>query len=164
MLESKMIKVGIAEMKIAQYPDALTTLGLGSCVGVVIYDPFNRIAGLIHVMLPDSTMFSQAKNLAKFADTSIPELIRLMEKEGALKSRLVAKIAGGSQMFEMCHSSTSHMKIGERNVQAVIATLEKYNIPIVSMDVGEKHGRTIEFYTDTVQLKIKTIGSGVKYI
>ena len=91
---AKMVKVGMADLNICHSPDAITTLGLGSCVGVALYDKNTKTAGLVHVMLPDSTKVRQNQNRAKFADTGIDYLIELLEKEGAKKSSLTAKIAG----------------------------------------------------------------------
>lgn len=98
-----MIKVGMADLKVCKCPDALTTLGLGSCVGVALYDPVTKISGLLHCMLPDSTAIRNNSNIAKFADTGIDELIKQMVALGANRGRLVAKIAGGAQMLSLIH-------------------------------------------------------------
>ena len=90
---AKMIKVGMADLNICHTPDAITTLGLGSCVGVALYDKTTKIAGLVHVMLPDSTKVRQNQNRAKFADTGIDYLIELLEKEE--KVRLRQKLQAG---------------------------------------------------------------------
>ena len=112
-----MIKVGMADLKVCKCPDALTTLGLGSCVGVALYDPVTKISGLLHCMLPDSTQIRNNSNLAKFADTGIDELIRQMAALGANKNRLVAKIAGGAQMFAMTTTNDS-LRGGAHNAEA----------------------------------------------
>ena len=110
-----MIKVGMADLKACKCPDALTTLGLGSCVGVALYDPVTKIGGLLHCMLPDSTQFRNNSNIAKFADTGIDELIRQMKALGAVDTRIVAKIAGGAQMFAN-RTNSETLRVGERNV------------------------------------------------
>ena len=84
----EMIKVGMADLKVGKSPDVLTTLGLGSCVGVAIYDPVTKISGLLHCMLPDSTQFRNNSNKAKYADSGIDELISQMVKLGAVKMKL----------------------------------------------------------------------------
>jgi len=94
-----MIKVGMADLNICTAPDALTTLGLGSCVGIVLYDSITRTAGMVHIMLPDSTKIRNNENTAKFADTGIDALIFKLTAIGANRNRLIAKIAGGAQMF-----------------------------------------------------------------
>lgn len=157
------IKVGMADLNVAESPTILTTLGLGSCVGITLYDPIVKIGGLAHIMLPDSTQIKNNTNAAKFADTGLALLIEHMMKKGAKQHRLVAKIAGGAQMFEFKHLDET-MRIGARNVSAVIQLLEKYKIPVIANDTGSNYGRTIELHTSTGALVVKTIGHGVKQI
>ena len=95
------IKVGMADLKVAKAPDSLITLGLGSCIGLTLYDPVLKVGGMVHFMLPDSTKLKNNQNIAKFGDTGIRELYRLMIEQGASPRRLVAKIAGGAKMFEV---------------------------------------------------------------
>ena len=96
----QVVKVGIAQMDIVKVPNTIRTSGLGSCVGVVLYDETKHVAGLIHIMLPDSSLGrSETINIAKFADTGIEGLIDRLKAEGVQKFTLKAKIAGGAQMF-----------------------------------------------------------------
>ena len=95
MSQGKVIKVGMADLSTAKEPDILTTLGLGSCVGIALYDPSTKVGGLAHIMLPDSKQIKNNENKAKFADTAIEVLVQAMIKKGARKNRIVAKIAGG---------------------------------------------------------------------
>ena len=120
-----MIKVGMADLKICKSPDSVTTLGLGSCIGIAIVDPQTKIGGLAHIMLPDSTAIKNNTNIAKFADTGIEELVRLILEKGAGKSRLKAKIAGGAQMFSF-QNKTELLGVGQRNVEASKKTLKRY--------------------------------------
>ena len=163
MSMKKMIKVGMADLNCCKEPDVLTTLGLGSCVGIVLYDPSTKVSGLAHVMLPDSTQIRNNSNVAKFADTAIDKLIGDMEKIGANRRRLVAKIAGGAQMFSF-DSSNEMMRIGERNAKATKVKLEALGIKLLAEDCGKNYGRTIEFYSETGDLLIKTIGKEPKTI
>lgn len=160
---STMVKVGMADLKVVVFPDALTTLGLGSCVGICLYDSTSKVTGMAHIMLPSSKAIRKNENVAKFADTAIVELISQMEKLGARKSRFIAKIAGGAQMFSFSSQNES-MKIGERNAEAVREILKLYGIPIKADDTGGNFGRTIEFYSENGKLIIKTAGKGVKEI
>lgn len=160
---SKMIKVGMADLNICHAPDAITTLGLGSCVGVALYDKANKLAGLVHVMLPDSTQVRQNQNRAKFADTGIDYLIEMMVKNGASKSRLTAKIAGGAQMFAF-NGNSDMLRVGERNAEAVRKKLNQLGIPILAADTGLNFGRTVEFYPETGDFVIKAVGKPVKTI
>jgi len=84
------IKVGMADLKICKEPDCLTTIGLGSCVGIALYDPLTKISGLAHIMLPDSTQIKNNSVIAKFADTGIKKLYDDMIKAGANRTRIVA--------------------------------------------------------------------------
>jgi chemotaxis protein CheD len=152
------IMVGMADMNVASNPDILTTLGLGSCVGIVLYDTVRLIGGLAHIMLPNSNGF-EGHNRAKFADTAIIELINKMGRMGAKRPALVAKLAGGSHMFSGT-TSVNVLKVGERNISACVQILNLLKIPILANDTGGHHGRTIEFYTATGALKIKTVGHG----
>lgn len=156
-------KVGMADLAVVKSPDTLTTLGLGSCVGIVLYDRFNKIGGLAHIMLPSSKEIKNNSNKAKFADTAINILLDDMISLGANKRYLKAKIAGGSQMFNF-KSKSDVLKIGERNVKATKEKLNEYGIPIISEDTGGNYGRTIELNTDDGSLLVRTIGHGIKII
>jgi chemotaxis protein CheD len=158
------IKVGIADLNLVRSPDRIRTSGLGSCVGVVIFDEQTKIGGLAHIMLPDSSLAkTETFNKAKFADTAIPLLTKMLINEGALRKRLKAKIAGGAQMF-LFPSKNEIMRIGPRNVEAVKKQLKRENIPIVAEDVGGNSGRTIEFDPSTSLLEIRTVNKGVAMI
>jgi chemotaxis protein CheD len=156
----QMIRVGMADLNICRSPDAITTLGLGSCVGAVIYDPVKKIAGLAHVMLPDSTSVRNNSNIAKFADTGIDELYRRMLAAGVSKAGLKAKIAGGAQMFAF-NANNDMLRIGDRNVEAVKKKLAELSIPIMAQDTGQSFGRTIEFYPETGELLVRAVGKSV---
>ncbi|KSV60703.1 chemotaxis protein CheD [Acetivibrio ethanolgignens] len=154
---SEMIKVGMADYNICKAPDAITTLGLGSCVGIALYDSIRKIAGLAHIMLPDSTLVRNNNNIAKFADTGIDACIDMMVKKGASRIGLTAKIAGGAQMFAF-GSNNDMLRIGERNVEATKKKLKELGIRILAEDTGKNYGRTIEFYPETGELLIKAVG------
>lgn len=160
---SECIKVGMADLKICVSPDSLTTLGLGSCVGIALRDPTTKIGGLAHIMLPDSTQIKNNTNIYKFADTGITELVRQLSIKGANKSRLVAKIAGGAQMFSV-QKSNEVMRVGERNVEATKKILKSLQIPIIAEDTGSTYGRTVIFYPETGDFVVKSVGKEVKRI
>ena len=154
---AEMIKVGMADLNLCHAPDAITTLGLGSCVGVALYDKSNSLAGLVHIMLPDSTQIKDNSNIPKFADTGIEELVRRIVAAGGNRSRLVAKIAGGAQMFASQNKSRM-VCVGERNVEKTKAKLKQLNIPILAEDTGLNFGRTVVFYPGTGEFQIKAVG------
>lgn len=160
---STTVKVGMADLNICKPPNMITTLGLGSCVGVALYDPVTKIGGLAHVMLPDSTQMKNNQNIAKFADTGIDELIRKMVAAGAVKGRLTAKIAGGASMFEVSGLSDIG-NIGLRNVEASKKKLKQLGIPLRAEDTGLNFGRTVELYTETGEFRIKSVGKKVRVL
>ena len=157
------IKVGMADLKTGKNPDILTTLGLGSCIGIALWDPVTKIGGLAHVMLPDSTKIRNNSNIAKFADTGIAELVRQMEASGVPRKRMVAKIAGGARMFEVS-GSTSVGNIGEKNAVASKQKLKELGIPILAEDTGLNYGRTVELNCANGDYVIKAVGKPVKTI
>lgn len=159
----EIIKVGMADLKLCKSPDGVTTLGLGSCVGIALRDPVTKVGGLAHIMLPDSTAIKDNTNIPKFADTGIVELVKQIVDAGGMKTRLVAKIAGGAQMFAFQNKS-SLVKVGERNVIAVKEKLNELNIPILAEDTGENYGRTVIFYPETGDFVIRAVGKPEKVI
>lgn len=159
---SNTIIVGMADYKTGKTPDKLMTAGLGSCIGVCIFDPGSQIGGMAHIMLP-SFKESMKGNPAKYADTCMEMLLSELYKIGVAKSRLRAKMAGGAQMFSFA-GKTPLLKIGERNAEAVEQELKKLAIPLLAYDVGGTFGRTINFDLKTGDLHIRTINHGEKVI
>lgn len=157
------IKVGMADMNVCSAPDSIITMGLGSCVGVVLWDKVTKVCGMVHVMLPDSTAISQNTNKAKFADTGVEELMNRVIGLGASKSRLVAKIAGGAQMFAV-NNDVPSLRVGDRNVEAVKKKLNELGIPLIAENTGENYGRTVIFYPETGIYRIRAIGREIKDI
>ncbi|MFD2670079.1 chemotaxis protein CheD [Marinicrinis sediminis] len=164
MTEENLVKVGMADLKILVATGSLRTTGLGSCVGLTLYDPVTKIAGMAHVMLPSASIAKEGNlNKAKYADTAIPELIEQMVQAGAVQKRFEAKMAGGAQMFAFSGNSDM-MRIGPRNVEMCTELLEKLRIPIKSEDTGGNYGRTIELSSDSGMLSIRSVNKGTKEI
>ncbi|MCL2627808.1 MAG: chemotaxis protein CheD [Oscillospiraceae bacterium] len=157
------IIVGMADLKVAKAPDILTTLGLGSCVGITLYDRAKKIGGMAHCMLPTYKGF-EGQNIAKFVDSAVIELINQLGRMGVTKAALVAKITGGAHMFRGVSQNNDLLKIGERNAAAGLAILRQLSIPVHANDTGGTHGRTIELDMENGALKIKTVGLGEKFI
>lgn len=155
------IRVGISDYKIANAPNKLITIGLGSCVGIALYDKRKKKGALIHIMLPSSKQFDEVVNPIKFGDLAINVALSKMMKEGSYKSDVVAKIAGGASMFNFSDAKMIS-DIGSRNISSVKEELKKLNIPVIAEDVGGKKGRTMTLYTETGVVEIKTIGEGIK--
>ncbi|MCK8823528.1 chemotaxis protein CheD [Fuchsiella alkaliacetigena] len=150
------IRVKMADLNVGQNDDVLITSGLGSCVGVAIYDSKAQIGGLAHVMLPEVPSNRENNNPAKYADTAMELLLKKIKNKGASSRKLVAKIAGGAQMFSFDNSS-SKMKIGARNIEAVKRILKEKQIRLLAEDVGKDYGRTMEFYVEDGRVLIKTV-------
>ena len=153
------IRVGMADMKIGKGGDKLVTFGLGSCVAILLYDETNKVGGLAHIMLPDSKQNKgRSLNPAKFADTAVNGLIEKLIENGARRKNLKAKIAGGAEMFNLSKSDFK-ATIGSRNIQAVKRNLRQRSINITGQDVGGNQGRTVELFTDTSKVTVRTIGN-----
>jgi chemotaxis protein CheD len=156
--------VGISDRKVAGAPDTIVTYALGSCVGVALYDGKAKIGGLAHIMLPDSNMISGAeKSRMKFADTGIEDLVADMVARGADRNRMTAKIAGGSNMFNLADDSRI-ASIGGRNVKSVKDTLDALGIRLAAEDTGSNYGRTLYFNLETGKVRVQSLGRGVKDI
>ncbi len=160
---ANIVKVGMADLNVCKSPDGLTTLGLGSCVGICIRDPVTKIGGMAHAMLPDSTQIANNTNRAKFADTGIDDLVKKMIAMGGKKARFEAKIAGGAQMFAFQNKSDM-VRVGDRNVEASKKKLKELGIPLKAEDTGLNYGRTIIFYPETGALVIRSAGKPEKTI
>jgi len=150
-------------LKVAGQPDRLITLGLGSCVGVTLYDPVTKAGGLLHFMLPDSTQFSNVTKPAKFADLGIPLLLSEIERIGRRAGSLQAKMAGGAQMFSGLNGKFM-LDIGDRNIVSARQVLKKLGLRITAEEVGGNRARTMILDTATGQLFIRTAGSQIKVI
>ena len=158
-----LIRVGMADYKVGRAPSTLISYGLGSCIGVSLYDPQTKIGGLLHIMLPASTQARASDNPAKFADTGIPLLLGDVLQLGASRSRLVAKIAGGAQMFAFANA-TDVMRVGSRNAESVKKLLRDLGIRVIAEDTGGNYGRTVQIDLETGVYKVKTIDKGEKEI
>lgn len=158
---AELIKVGMADYKVGRNPDSLISYGLGSCVGIALFDSVAKVGGLAHIMLPDSTQARSTENIAKFADTALPAMLSDIIKLGASKSRITAKIAGGAQMFTFANA-TDIMRVGERNAEAVRLVLRKLEIRLLAEDTGGNYGRTVELKLDNGIFRVKTIDKGEK--
>ena len=159
-MDSSEIKVGIADLNLVFDPGIIMTIGLGSCIGIALYDNKLKVAGLSHIMLPDSTQFKNVTNPMKFADSAIPILIDRMEKQGCKKQNIIAKIAGGASMFNFSDKSIIS-DIGKRNSEAVKKSLNEIGIPIVAEDTGGNKGRTMILESSNGKVILKIVGKGI---
>lgn len=155
------VRVKIADYAVLKEEGVLITIGLGSCIGIALYDHHTRVAGLAHILLSESSLFTNKDNLAKFADTAVPLLLGEMRKKGADKGRIRAKIAGGSELFL---NQNGPQSVGARNIAAVKRALEFERIPLISADVGGKVGRTMQVYAGDGKVFITIVGQRQKEI
>ncbi|WP_328702039.1 chemotaxis protein CheD [Alicyclobacillus fructus] len=153
------IRVGIAEGALMRGPGRLVTAGLGSCVGVVIYDAQSQLAGLAHVMLPQRPS-PDTKVPQKYADSAIDWLIREIVQAGGNALRLRAKYAGGAQMFQGVKMEA--LRVGERNAAAVEKNLAARGIPVDGKDIGGNQGRTLWFELPSCVLVVRTARGDVR--
>ncbi|MHB1183968.1 MAG: chemotaxis protein CheD [Desulfobulbia bacterium] len=153
------IIVGISDMKVSNKPeDVLITYSLGSCIGVVIWDPVAKVGGLLHYMLPDSSLDKEKAEIKPFmfADTGIPRLFKETYKFGALKNRLIVKVVGGSQIMD----SAGIFNIGKRNQAVLRKMFWKNQIMLAKEDVGGTGNRTVSLEIGTGITHLKVSGRG----
>lgn len=159
----KKAQVSLATYAVAEAPDILTSYGIGSCVVVALFDPLLRLAAMAHVMLPGMGNRGKDGGSAKYSDQAIEGMLEELERRGGSRKRLVAKIAGGAQMFSLPPSFPDHSP-GQRNVEAITKKLTREGIPLIAKDVGKNFGRSVEFSAESGQMLIKTISEGVREI
>lgn len=131
--------IGIGEYRIGDF--RMASIGLGSCIGLTLYDPDLKTGAMVHIMLPESS--GRTDRPGKYADTAIPLLIGELTTKGSKKRSLVAKMAGGATMFEAFSAS---MNIGQRNIEKVKEILARENIRLVAEETGGKMGRSVYFF------------------
>jgi chemotaxis protein CheD len=137
--------VKVAECAVARESGILYTLGLGSCVAILLWDEQVRVAGMAHVLLPEPRTSTTDHPPAKYATSAVPHLLAEMEKEGARRPRMTARLVGGASMFRALITG-SMLQTGERNIAATRAALAEFRIPITGEEVGKEHGRSVRFH------------------
>lgn len=156
--DEPMVIVGIGEFAAGRSP--MSAIGLGSCIGLVIYDKDRGIGAMAHIMLPDSQ--GKSERPAKYADTAVEFLIQELNRLGCRTPSLAAKICGGASMFQ---AFSGNLNIGERNIQAVRLHLKNANIPLVAEDVGGTAGRTVVYCpAENGKISVKTANGTYKVI
>ncbi|MCU0306403.1 MAG: chemotaxis protein CheD [Thermoleophilia bacterium] len=150
------IKVGLGQLAVTRDPgDVLAAIGLGSCIGLAAVDLRAGVAGMAHVMLPESAIAKEVVQPGKFADTAVPALVEAMVRLGAEPGRLVVKMAGGAQMFQ---GQGGVLNIGMRNAIAVRAALKSAGLRLRAADTGGTVGRTLDLVVATGRMTVRAIG------
>lgn len=153
--------VKVAEAKAAAAGDTLVTLGLGSCVAIVLYDGTAKVGGLAHVLLPSPTLAKERSNPARFPETAVPYLVGELAALGAAPERLRARLVGGASMFASL-SAPGVAQMGERNVQASRQALKAARIPLVAEDTGKDYGRSVYFDVAAGRVEIRSVQHGTR--
>jgi len=155
------VVVGISDLKVTNRPeDVLVTYALGSCIAVAIFDPGTKVGGLLHYMLPDSTLDPEKarQNPAMFADTGIPMLFKSCYKLGAEKRRIIVRAAGGASILD----DTNFFRIGQKNIMAMRKIFWKNNVMIENEDTGGNFNRTVRLSLLDGRTFVKTAGGCIK--
>jgi len=148
------IVVGIADLKVSgNIGDVLITYALGSCIGITVYDPYVKVGGLLHFMLPDSSLDGNKakRNPAMFADTGIPLLFKSCYKLGAKKKRMIVKFAGGASILD----DTNYFRIGQKNITALRKMFWRNNVLIDGEDTGKNYNRTLQLDISSGKVLVK---------
>lgn len=152
------LRVRVADYAVAKGDDVISTIGLGSCVAIVIYDRQTRVGGMAHVLLPSEGLSRDKDNRAKFPGTAVPLLLEEMRKLGA-RGPFTAKIAGGASMFGALIPAGG-INMGERNVVSSRQALSEAGIPLAAQDVGGDYGRSVYFHLDDGRVLVRSLKSG----
>ena len=131
--------IGIGEYRVGSFP--MMTIGLGSCIGLTLYDDSLKVGAMVHIMLPESA--GRKDRPGKYADTAVPLLLKELNALGCKNRSLIAKMAGGASMFEYFGAN---LNIGERNAEKIRALLKEHNIRLAKEEVGGKCGRSVTFF------------------
>ena len=156
------IRVKVADYAVA-VEGSIITIGLGSCVAIMLYDPGSRVGGLAHVLLPNEAMSRDKSNPAKFPTTAVPLLLSEMQQLGAKRERVIAKIVGGASMFGNLMPSGG-INIGERNVTAVREVLALSNVPITAEDTGSDYGRSVYLFLADGRVEVRSLRKGSRVL
>ncbi len=153
--------VGISDIKVSNNADdVIITYALGSCIGIVVFDPIAKVGGMLHYMLPESSLDQNKarENPEMFADTGIPLLFKSCYKLGADKKRMVVKAAGGASILD----DTNFFRIGQKNIMAMRKIFWKNNVMIDKEDIGLNYNRTVRLEISTGKVFVRTSGGEMK--
>ena len=154
------VRVKVADYAVRRGDEIIATIGLGSCVAIVLYDKDTRTGGLAHILLPSMAMSRETSNPAKFPETIVPIMLAEMRALGVRSpTRIVAKIAGGASMFGQLVNGTG-INVGERNIVATREALAKAGVPILAEDTGLDYGRSVYFHLADGRVEVRSLKKG----
>ena len=161
-MNENLLSIGLGEMQVSGDPGVvMVCYGLGSCIGLSLYDPVAKIGALAHIVLPDSSLSRAGDAESKYANSCVPFVLDKLLKKGAKANRLIIKIAGGAQVLQVA-GLKNRLDIGARNTEAVREAMIKAGLTLKAQDVGGNFGRTMQFFINTGKITIKTVGKGEK--
>ncbi len=149
--------VRVADLQAGRGDAVLVTLGLGSCVAIMLHDAAGQLGGLAHILLPSRSLSRGGDNPGRFPQTAIPALLERMGELGADRRRITARLVGGAAMFASLAPAGS-IQMGDRNLIAVREVLTGHAIPIVGELVGGAQGRSVWFEVATGRIRVRSVG------
>jgi len=152
------IRVKVADYAVSQGDVIISSVGLGSCVAIALYDTRTTVGGLAHILVPSPSLSRDTSNPAKFPSTAVPLLVEEMRRRGA-SADIRAKIAGGASMFASLIPAGG-INMGERNAAATRQALQDAGVPLVGEDIGGEHGRSVYFHLRDGRLEIRSLKIG----
>ena len=162
-MSGREIIVRVADLQVGIPGDLLVTVGLGSCIAVVLYDGTAHVGGLAHVLLPSPALSRQDGNPAKSPQTAVPRLLELMAARGASQRRITARLVGGASMFAAL-APPGTIQMGERNIVASRQVLNAQGLPLVGEAVGGDFGRTVRLDCTTGSVEVRSVAHGIQTI
>jgi chemotaxis protein CheD len=162
-MNPKDVLVRVAELQVGGGDDILITVGLGSCVAIVLHDSLVRVGGLAHVLLPSPALSRQDGNPAKFPQTAVPRLLELMARRGASPRRITGRLVGGASMFASL-APPGTIQMGERNLVSSRQALNAHGIPLVGEAVGGDYGRTVRLRVADGQVEVSSVAHGIRIL
>lgn len=162
-MNGREIIVRVADLAAGKDEDELVTIGLGSCVAIMLYDAQVRVGGLAHILLPSRALTRGEDNFAKVPHTAVPALLEKMVEMGAHPRRITARLAGGASMFANL-APPGTIQMGERNLVATRQVLSAQNIPLTGEAVGGDFGRTVRVHCRDGRIQVSSVLHGVQQI
>ena len=162
-MSGRELLVRVADLRAGVANDILVTVGLGSCVAILLHDAEARVGGLAHVLLPSPALARRDANPAKFPQSAVPRLLQLMTAEGARPDRITARLVGGASMFAAL-APPGTVQMGERNLVAARQALSSHGLPLVGEAVGGDFGRTVRLRVRDGRVEVSTVSHGVQQL
>jgi chemotaxis protein CheD len=153
------IVVRVSDLRAAGAEATLLTIGLGSCVAIILHDPVARVGGMAHILLPSPALTRRSDSPGKVPQTAVPRLLEEMYALGAGSRRITARLAGGASMFASL-SAPGTIQMGERNVVASRQVLHAHTLPIVGEAIGGDYGRTVRLHVASGRVEVSSVAHG----